>query len=636
MSAPRIETLLISLIVLVATGVALAAAYAPPAPRQPQAEILQKALDDTTEASNAPPGEQRSYDRSAVSDAVSVVVDMAIQQIGQLDADGRIALPAMSGVVALMLAIVAARRRRHVAGATCWRRSEIRRSASAWEWGASILRWRAMTLRRAQTRSGVGYRLPVFPGAIRAMQRGRGVPLQYRKRRTLNNGVLGTSLRSIIRFGHQVASASHFVGWGAGDRVDEGNKALDCGKHIRTLQNLSPKDREDDRTEAPGCEQHIPHLNNTAPTSEKEELLVDQTADSYCVTAALQQSDAQSAPGATGDYQSITTDRAIAVVAAVLDICERQELAQSVITFAEASVERQWMQVRLMVAAHPNETRALGALPEQVQTLLPRSRAQWRRATQAQPVLAITLHGDISTMRGGHLLMPIARHRFDSRLPAIRRSTPAVSLAPLRAWRHLGFYGGKAIESASSALIDLLYTEAPDMLAVTIIDHGQISSFCQGAPHLVPTPGAAADSLIALGHAVRSFQHPGSAVRSLLIVLVEPDTTVLKIHADLVARLLRRPDMPVYTVLVQTRVPDAAQRQHTHLPAVVTGGGSGQSLGTGGSPPAGTVRILAPHIRLERQCHVYDAAHLAVLAALLRTSSVEPLPATVWDTLQTS
>ncbi len=632
MSAPRIETLLISLIVLVATGVALAAAYAPPMPRQPQAEIVPKVLDATTEASNAPPGEQRSYDRSAVS----VVVDTAIQQIGRLDANGQIALPAMSGVVALMLAIVVVRRRRHVAGAPCWKRSAIRRSASAWEWGASILRWRATMLRRTQTRTGVAHRLPVFPGAIRALQCGRGVLLQYRKRGSLNNGVFGTSLRSIIRFRYQDASASHSAGWGAGDRTDEGNKAPDCGTHIRILQNLSPKDREDDRTEAPGCKQHISHLNNTAPAGEKEEPSVVQEADSQCATAALQQSDAQSAPGATGDHQSLTTDRAIAVVATVLDICERQELAQSVITFAEASVDRQWVQVHLMVAAHPNETRALGALPEQVQTLLPGSKAQWRRATQAQPVLAVTLHGDISTMRGGHLLMPIARHRFGSRLPAIHRSAPAVSLAPLHAWRHIGFYGGKAIESASSALIDLLYTEAPDTLAVTIMDHGQISSFCQGAPHLVPAPGSAADSLIALGRAVRSFQHSGSAVRSLLIVLVEPDTTVLNIHADLVARLLRRPDMPVYTVLVQTRVPDAAQRQYARLPAVVTGGGSGQSPGAGDSLPMGTVRILAPHIRLERQCHVYDAAHLAALAALLRTSSVEPLPATVWDALQTS
>lgn len=153
---------------------------------------------------------------------------------------------------------------------------------------------------------------------------------------------------------------------------------------------------------------------------------------------------------------------------------------------------------------------------------------------------------------------------------------------------------------------------------------------------MVPTPGEAADSLIALGRAVRSFQHSSSAMRSLLIVLVAPDTTMLRIHTDLVTRLLRRPDAPVYTMLVQTHLPDASRRPHTLLPAVITGGGSGRSNGAGDSPPPGTVRILAPHVRLERQCHVYDAAHLAALAALLRASSVAPLSPTVWDALDAS
>lgn len=350
-------------------------------------------------------------------------------------------------------------------------------------------------------------------------------------------------------------------------------------------------------------------------------------------TAASQQSDAPSAPDATEDYQSITTDSAAAVVAAVLDVYEQQELAQSVVTFAEAIIERQRAQVRLMVAAHPDEARTLGALPEQVQTIIPGSKAQWRRTAQAQPVLTITLHSNVSLKRGSRLLLPVARRQSGARLPAIHRSAPAVSFVPLRAWRHIGFYGSKAVESASAALIDLLYAESPEALAVTIIDQGQVSSLCTGMPHLVPAPGAAAESLAALGRAVRSFHPSGSAVRPLLIILVAPDATMLSVHTDLVTRLLRRPDAPVYTMLVQTRMPDVAQRQHPLLPAVITGGGSGQSNGAGDVPSPGMVRILAPHVRLERQCHVYDAGHLAALAALLRVGADKPLFPTVWDAL---
>jgi hypothetical protein len=350
------------------------------------------------------------------------------------------------------------------------------------------------------------------------------------------------------------------------------------------------------------------------------------------LVAASQRSGAQPEPDAAGvDHSIPTTDSAAAAVAAVLDVYARQGLVHSVVTFAEASVERRRAQVRLTVVAHPNEARTLEDLPDRVQTTIPGSKATWQRTTQAQPVLTITIHGPVPALRGGCLLLPAARHQSGSRLPAINRRAPAVSFLPLRTWRHIGFYGSKAIDSACAALIDLLYAEAPDALAVTVIDQGQISSLCRGTPHLVPTPGAAADSLIALGRAVRSFQHSGSAVRSLLIVLVAPDTTMLRAYTDLVARLLRRPDVPVYTMLVQSRTPNVTRHPHPSLPAVITGGGAGQSTDTSDAPPPGMARILTPHMRIERQCHVYNAAQLAALIAALCAGSVQSLRPTVWD-----
>jgi hypothetical protein len=260
---------------------------------------------------------------------------------------------------------------------------------------------------------------------------------------------------------------------------------------------------------------------------------------------------------------------------------------------------------------------------------MPGARAQWQHTSSAQPVLNVALRGALPAMCGSPMLLPVARHQPIARLPAINRGTLAVSFLPLRTWRHVGFYGGKAVESASSALVDLLYIEAPETLAVTIIDDGQISSLCAGMPHLVSPPGAAVDSLMTLGRATRFFLHSDSAARQLLIVLVEPDTTMLRIYGDLVARLLRHTYAPVYTLLVQTRQPDALWR--LPLPAVMTGDRIGRSGNEADQPPPGRVRIVAAHMRIERQSSIYDATRLAALAAVLRSCTGAPLPPTVWD-----
>lgn len=660
MSAPRIEALLVSLVVLIAAGIALAAAYAPPLPRQPQT-IVQETSPEEAEASMSPPTSQRNDDGSAASEAALSVIDAAVQRLAGMTAEVRIALLVMSG--AASAAIVAVRRRRralageaslrgrpvpdrvcdngmtgdlwhvgtpprgrlrryrffwqafllyrpfkasgcanspffrsvgegrrgdegtqasecgarlshptHSTPEICERTgipAEDQRSAPARNWGATVRRWSKSARKRAQVWTGAIYRMATLPGIYRRVQHWNHVRSQPRKRAT----------------------------------------------------------REE--TSLSGCGERSSPLCSSPSANTDEKVSFDQATDDHRLTAASQRSWAQPEFNAAEDPM-LTTDSAAAAIATVLDVYERHGLTQSEVVFAEASVARQRTQVRLIIAAHPDDAGALEDLPDQIQTTMPESRAQWQRTAQTQPALMITMRGCVPAMRSGRLLLPVARRLSGAWLPAINRNALAVSFLPLRAWRHIGFYGSKAVDSASAAIIDLLYAEAPDALAVTILDQGQISSLCKGAPHLVPMPGAAA-ALNALGRSARLALPSDATVRPVLIVIVEPDATLLDAYDDLTTRLLRRPDSPVYTMLVQTRMPDVARRPPPSLPAVITGSGSGWLTGAGRAPSPGTVRILAPHMRLERQCHVYDAARLAALSGVLRAGSVQSLRPTVWD-----
>jgi hypothetical protein len=704
MSAPRIETLLVSLIVLVAAGVALAAAYAPSIPRQPQAGVVQESSHETEKALIAPPAQPRSDDRQTASNASQSVIDVAAQWIDWMDVDGRIALPVISGIVSLMLVIVVVMRRQHTVTA--------RRSTPARHWGATIQQWWTTARRRALPWTGAVHHVAMFSGAFQGVaQRWRNVLPQGMKtfkeraralRSSFIKGVwtlewaLSRFSRSVQEKGSYgesffrrvsespgsfqqrdaphpssllVEKENNFAGadcsgtplspsriacfghWdkqtppgGEGGMGDEGKKVSECDKHTLCLKHStfaregkgSKGNRVSECGEQAGdstCDDAA-HRNRTTPGTSPQQT-GDQAERNHRLIASFQQADSQPEPDAADAHQSITTDSAAAAVAAVLDVYERHGLAHSVVTFAEASVERQRAQVRLTVAAHPNESSALAELPEQMRMIAPGSKAQWQRTAHAQPVLNVALRGALPVMRSGRLLLPVAHHQEVARLPSIHRSAPVVSFLPLRTWRHIGFYGGKAVESASSALIDLLYIEAPDALAVTIIDEGQISALCTGTPHLVPTPGKAANSLMALGRAARSFQQSGAAVRPLLIVLVEPDAAMLRVYGDLVARLLRRPDAPVYTLLVQTRQSDASRLLNLPLPAVITGG-TGRSTGEVDQPLPGTARIIAPHMRIERQCYMYDAARLAALTVVLRDCAAASLPPTAWDATDAS
>lgn len=670
MSAPRIEALLVSLVVLIAAGIALAAAYAPPFPRQPQT-IAQETSPEGAEASTSPPMSQRNDDGSAVSEAASSVIDAAVQQIAGRTAEVRIALLVMSG--AASAAIVAVRRRRRaLAGEASLRGRPVPdrvcdngMAGDLWHVGTpprgrphrySFFR-HVFLLSRPFQASGCATS-PFFPPIPRTRMAKGGVGEGRWGDEGIQASECGTRLSHPTNSTPESCERTDIAAedrrsaparnWGATVRRLSAGARKRAQVWTGTLHRMATlpgiyrrvqhwkhmcsqirKWETSEETSLSGCDER-PSLLRSSPSANMDEgLSIDQATDDHRL-ATLQQSGAQPESDAADDPM-LTTDGAAAAVATVLDVYERHGLTQSEVMFAETRVERQRAQVRLIIATHPDDARALEDLPDQIQTTIPGSRAQWQRTAQTQPVLMITMRGRVPTMPGGHLLLPVARRLPGVRLPAINRSAPAVSFLPLRTWRHIRFYGGKAVDSASAAIIDLLYAEAPDALAVTILDHGQISSLCQGAPHLVPMPGAAADALNALGRSARSALPSDTTVRPVLIVIVEPDATLLNVYGDLTTRLLRRPDAPVYTMLVQTRAPEVTQRLPPSLPAVITSGGSGRLPGAGDAPSPGKVRILTPHLRLERHCHVYDAARLAALSGVLRAGSVQSLRPTVWD-----
>ncbi|MCS6939741.1 MAG: hypothetical protein NZM94_10740 [Roseiflexus sp.] len=206
MSAPRIETLLVSLVVLIAAGIALAAAYAPPVPRQPQAELVQELAPEEAEASIAPQAPERNDDRSTASNTASSVIDVAVQQVAGMDAKGRIAFLTMSGAASLMLAIVVVRRRQRAAGAPLYGRpntdpadtglpscerpgiaAEDQRSAPAWDWRATVRRLGAGAQKYAYIWAFVLRCVATCPGVYRRVQHWKHARLPLQKRGTKTN-----------------------------------------------------------------------------------------------------------------------------------------------------------------------------------------------------------------------------------------------------------------------------------------------------------------------------------------------------------------------------------------------------------------------------------------------------------------
>jgi len=624
MRAPRIETLLISLVLLVAAGVALAAAYAPSIAPPRHADPGQERAHKTPPS----PGTNR-LDRpgSALQEATHAGDD-GIPPLPDISIDAQRATAGVTivgGIGTLVLVVAIARQRIGKVALPRWRTTRP---------GVPVDRWRAdmrvfgrnaqQAALSAAVRSGAALQsgwIAAQHAASAAFARVRRAPGQLDVHGDQHPLVPCEQWTSHIEARYHVPRTcspptDDHAGKPGADTADA------PGIAGRIVPDIAP-DAED---------------QSATTTHAPEDLLSDVQLKDARHETDVRQNPATPPQGIEGTIDTddpdaplsidVMTERAAMVIATILDIGERQGMTRSVVTFGEASIDHRRARVHLMIDAHPGETELLAALPERVQTALPGAQAQWRQTTHAQAVLTCVIPGNLPTTQIGRLLLPVGQHGPVSRLPTIHRGAPAISFLPLRTWRHVGFYGGKAIDTASSALVGLLYAEAPAALAVTIIDQGQISAYYEGAPHIVPMPGSAADSLTALGRAMRHVAESDGAIRPLLIVLVEPDAPTFAAYDDLIARLARYPAAPVYTLLVQRRLPETNRWRSA---SVITHDGDPQRTAGGRRSSSEMLRIVAPHLRIERRACACDATFLTVMTASLRGISGAQGKPSAWN-----
>jgi hypothetical protein len=624
MRAPRIETLLISLVLLVAAGVALAAAYAPSiAPPQHADPGLERAhKTPPSPGTNTPerPGSALQEATHASNDGIPPLPDISI------DAQRATASVTIAGgIVTLVLVIAITRQRIGKVALPRQRTTGPGVPADRWHADMRVFGWNAQQ------------------AVLSVVVRG------------------GAALQSAWIAAQHAASAAFARARRVPDQLDvhgDQHPLVPCEQWTPRVEHeypdvqtcLSPTDDYAvnpvaDTADVPGIAGRIvPDIASDAQdrTATTTHAPADDPGDSQLKDARYE-TDVRQNPAAplqeveetidTGDLDAplsidVMTERAAMVIATILDIGDRQGMMRSVVTFGEASIDHRRARVYLMIDAHPGETELLAVLPERVKTALPGAQAQWRQTSHAQAVLTCVIPGNLPTTQSGRLLLPVGQHEPVSRLPTIHRGAPAISFLPLRTWRHIGFYGGKAIDTASSALVNLLYAEAPAALAVTIIDQGQISAYYKGAPHLVPMPGSATESLIALGRAMRHVAESDGAIRPLLIVLVEPDAPTFAAYDDLIARLARYPAAPVYTLLVQRRLPETNRWRSA---SVITHDGDPQRTAGGGRSSSEMLRIVAPHLRIERRACACDATFLTVMTASLRGISGAQGKPSAWN-----
>jgi len=629
MRAPRIETLLISLVLLVAAGVALAAAYAPSiAPPQHADPGLERAHETPpSPGTNRPdhPGSALQEATHASDDGMPLLPDISI------DAQRATAVVTIVGGIGTLVLVVAIARQR--IGKVALPRQRTTGP------GVPVDRWRAD--------------MRVFGRDAQRVV----LSIVVRGSAALQSAWIAAQHAASVAFTHVRRAPGQLDVHGDQHPLvpcEKWTSHIEAGYHVPPTCSPPTDDHAGkpgaDTADAPGIAGRI--VPDIAPDAQDRiatttHALADYPGDSQLKDARhetdVRQNLAASLQGVeetidTGDLDAplsidVMTERAAMVIATILDISERQGMTRSVVTFGEASIDHRRARVHLMIDAHPGETELLAALPERVKTALPGAQAQWRQTTHAQAVLTCVIPGNLPTTQIGRLLLPVGQHEPVSRLPTIHRGAPAISFLPLRTWRHIGFYGGKAIDTASSALVSLLYAEAPAALAVTIIDQGQISAYYKGAPHLVPMPGSATESLIALGRAMRRIAESDGVVRPLLIVLVEPDASTFAAYDDLITRLARHPAAPVYTLLVQHRLPEFHRWRHA---SVITHSGEPQRAADERRSSSETLRIVAPHLRIERRSCACDATLLATLTASLRGGlSAQGMPS-VWNLIQVS
>ncbi|MFL5800907.1 MAG: hypothetical protein ACJ8CR_04120 [Roseiflexaceae bacterium] len=274
-------------------------------------------------------------------------------------------------------------------------------------------------------------------------------------------------------------------------------------------------------------------------------------------------------------------------------------------------------QVRVTIDQHPDEAGRIIDVPERIVALRPTWRAAWRR--DALEVIVATDH---TPPVGGPLIVPVLTHG---------RGGKTMRWYPLTFWRHLGFYGSDAVGALHAALGSLLYAQPPAHVALAILDHGEIAPLYRNVAHLVPLPDSPRETIERLAQAVKHSAR--GYTRPLVLVVVEPDDTILNRLCGIVARLQARPTIPVHVLIAQERVRSAGRDLYALLPALIVSGGRGNTAvlpGQGDWPKRGEARLVGRGMRAEGRAITWDEAAIAAAVAELRGQPTD-LPPVLWD-----
>lgn len=310
-------------------------------------------------------------------------------------------------------------------------------------------------------------------------------------------------------------------------------------------------------------------------------------------------------------------DRTLAVAGVLAELWAAHALRSPIRAIDTASLTGSG-QVVVTIDAHADEEDCLGSLPDRIVECRPTWRAGWQRSR-----LEIVVAADgARPPAGGPLIAPILAHG---------RGHRTLRFYPLASQRHLGLYGGSALAALHAMLGSILFTQPPANVALAILDAGEITPLYRGVAHLVVPPGSPHQTLELLAQAIRHGVRGN--VRPLLLVVVEPDDTLLTMLLGIVARLQARPSTPVHLLIVQEQLRSAGRELYSLLPAVLTSGGKGAAAllpGQGEWPKRGEARLVGRGMRLDgREIRLDEAAIAAQLAQLRGQPGA--LPPVLWD-----
>jgi hypothetical protein len=310
-------------------------------------------------------------------------------------------------------------------------------------------------------------------------------------------------------------------------------------------------------------------------------------------------------------------DRALAVAGVMAELWAAHTLQSPILAIDTASAAGSG-QVVVTIDAHADEEDWLAILPERMVERRPTWRASWQRGR-----LEVVVATDgARPPAGGPLIAPILAHG---------RGYRTLRFFSLASQRHLGLYGGGALATLHAMLGSILFTQPPANIGLAILDAGEITPLYRGVAHLVVPPGPAYETLELLAQAIRRSAHGN--VRPLLLVVVEPDDTLLTMLLGIVARLQARPSTPVHLIIVQEQLRSAGRELYRLLPAVLTSGGSGAIAllpGQGAWPKRGEARLVGRGMRLDGREIRLDEAMVAAQLSQLR-GQPDKLPPVLWD-----